>query len=602
MYVSSGKWYFESEVIAPRMGVGIANRLQNLNSYLGDSTNSYAYFDINHSWYNNSEVAGSYGATYTTGDVIGVALDMDNGTLNFYKNGTDQGQAFSGISGEYALCVTLYGYGGYAGSAAAVNFGQRPFYNPSNVPSGYNTLSSQNFADTSILLPREHFDTLLYTGNGSTQSITGLLFSPDWLWIKEEDQSSNHGIFDSVRGAGKSLNTNNLNAQQTQTDSVTSFDANGFSLGDNTDSGPDVNYTNGNDFVAWNWNAGSAASKTYTVTVVSDSGNKYRFDGFGTSAVTLDLEEGGTYIFNYPSAHPFRFSTTSDGTHGGGAEYTTGVTVLSSTSVQIVVPASAPTLHYFCTLHSGMGGTINTNSTLGSSNFNGTTQSLVKANPTAGFSIVRYTGNGSTSASTTIGHGLGVSPDVIITKKLDSAGTDFGWSTWHHKLLHASYGQDVGIWLNRTDAQNPAMWAGHSNFSSTVFTPADLNYNNVNNSTYINYVFSEVAGYSNFGKYVGNGSSAGNMVFLGFRPAFVMQKRIDSTGHWYIFDNKRNGFNVDNDSISPNLPDAEYDVSIIDFTSMGFVFKTSAAAHNASGATYIFMAFSEAPFKYSRAR
>ena len=600
MYVSSGKWYCEVEVLGPRVGVGIANRFHSNDTYLGVSTNSYAYFDLNHSWYNNSEVAGSYGATYTTGDVIGIALDMDNGTLNFYKNGVDQGQAFSGISGEYALCVSLYGGGGYSGSAAAINFGQRPFYNPSNVPSGYNTLSSENFADSTILSPRQHFDTLLYEGNASTQSITGLLFSPDWLWIKEIDQSSNHGIFDSLRGPGKSLNTNNINAEQTQTDSVTSFDANGFSLGDNTDNGPDVNYTNLEDFVAWNWNAGSAASKTYTVTVVSDSGNKYRFDGYGTSAVTLDLEEGGTYIFNYPSAHPFRFSTTSDGTHGGGAEYTTGVTVLSSTSVQIVVPASAPTLHYYCTQHSGMGGTINTNSLLGSSNFNGSIISIVKANTTAGFSIIKYIGTG--SAGATVGHGLGVAPDVIVHKNRNDSSASF-WSVYHKSAYNSASDPNI-IYFNTNAAQadDTNILGTSVTIDSTKFSLGDYNGVNGSNDDMVSYCFSSVSGFSNFGKYVGNGSSAGNMVFLGFRPAFVMQKRIDSTGHWYIFDNKRNGFNVDNDSISPDLPNSEYDVSIIDFTSMGFVWKTNAEVHNASGATYIFMAFSEAPFKYSRAR
>ena len=103
----------------------------------------------------------------------------------------------------------------------------------------------------------------------------------------------------------------------------------------------------------------AATSTTYTVTVQNPgSGNKFYIGG--VQQLALNLTEGNTYIFNYPSAHPFRFSTTADGTHGGGTEYTTGVTHNSSTQVTIVVPVGAPTLYYYCANHSGMGGTANT--------------------------------------------------------------------------------------------------------------------------------------------------------------------------------------------------------------------------------------------------
>ena len=97
-----------------------------------------------------------------------------------------------------------------------------------------------------------------------------------------------------------------------------------------------------------------------TVTVV---GGVFVIDG--VSQDTLDLYEGNTYVFNYPSGHPFKFSTTSNGSHGGGSEYTTGVTTNGTQGqagayVQIVVAASAPTLYYYCSSHSGMGGTANT--------------------------------------------------------------------------------------------------------------------------------------------------------------------------------------------------------------------------------------------------
>ena len=102
-----------------------------------------------------------------------------------------------------------------------------------------------------------------------------------------------------------------------------------------------------------------SAIRTFTVTVAyADGGNKYFLDGIQQD--TINLAEGYTYVFNYPSAHPFKFSTTSDGTHSGGSEYTTGVTHNSSTQVTIVVADSAPTLYYYCSLHSNMGGQANT--------------------------------------------------------------------------------------------------------------------------------------------------------------------------------------------------------------------------------------------------
>ena len=181
-------------------------------------------------------------------------------------------------------------------------------------------------AYTTIDKPTDYFNTVLYTGNGGTQSITGVGFQPDWIWTKGRSGSRGHTLVDSLRGATKTLESATSSAEETHSNSITSIDSDGFSLGNRNQGN-----ANSETFVSWNWLAGGTAPAiTYSVKVVSDSGNKYRFDDFGTSAVTLDLQEGGTYTFDQSdssnSGHPLRFSTTSNGTHGGGSEYTTGVT------------------------------------------------------------------------------------------------------------------------------------------------------------------------------------------------------------------------------------------------------------------------------------
>ena len=434
--VSSGKWYVEFKMVSGYSSLDATIRIGIITSSAGHraSNNDALYYEntnnatsVNYGnngtvyLVNTSQISGL--TTYTNNDVMGIALDLDNDKFfvskngTFFTNGTGTQDPAAGTNPLYSGGVLTSrkseGFeivvSGYSDKVITADFGQQGFaYTP---PTGFKAISTANLPDPTILLPNKYFDTLLYTGNNTDdRNITGLNFQPDWLWIKERSGTDNHLLFNSIVGTSNFLNSNNYNGQGNDPNALQSFNSDGFQIGTSSE-------LNGNSetYVAWNWDAGETDGKTYTVTVVSDSGNKYRFDGFGTSAVTLDLAEGGTYIFNYPSAHPLKFSTTADGTHGGGSEYTTGVTHNTSTQVTIVVAASAPTLYYYCGSHSGMGGQVNTNSTLGSSNFDGTIQVKLKVNATAGFSIGTYSGNG--SAGATIGHGLGVKPDAIIIKK-----------------------------------------------------------------------------------------------------------------------------------------------------------------------------------------
>ena len=465
-------------------------------------------------------------------------------------------------------------------------------------------------AYTTIDDPTIYFNTVTYTGNGGTQSITGVGFQPDWIWIKERNLTSSHALTDSVRGKTKKLKSDDTDAEETNTNLITSFDSDGFSLGDNGNS----NQSSSQTYVAWNWLAGGTAPTiTYSVKVVSDSGNKYRFDDFGTSAVTLDLQEGGTYTFDLSDSsndgHPMKFSETSNGSHGGGSTYSTGVVYqldgasvtesnyvsnfnsASSRKIIITVSASAPTLYYFCHYHSGMGGQVNTNSTFGSSNFSGSIQSTVSAGITQGMSIVSYTGTGSLA---TIGHSVGSEPAWLIFKKRSEARD---WMVYHHKNTSAP--ETDFLLLNSTDAT-----VDNDNFmndtapTSSVFTVKGFNEVNKSSQTYICYAFTEKKGYSKFFQYEGNSNSDGSYIHLGFKPAWLMVKPIDSADNWVMFDNKRH--NAKNSSTSPyflyaNKSFAETtDTKLIDFLSNGFKIRSSGNTVNRSS-TFIGMAFAESP-------
>jgi hypothetical protein len=218
-----------------------------------------------------------------------------------------------------------------------------------------------------------------------------------------------------------------------------------------------------------------------------------------------------------------------------------------------------------------------------------------KESASAGFDIVTYTGTG---ANRTVAHSLGVAPSMIIFKRRNST------SNW--PVYHVSNGNTAGVYLNGTNAKNTSVdfW-NNTSPTSTVFTLGAANEVNVNTSTNVAYCFSEVAGFSKFGSYTGNGSTDGPFVFCGFRPAFVMIKRTDSTADWYSRDAARDTYNPVNNTLFSNTSAAEENwggAYPLDFTSNGFKLRTSVAGFNASGGTYIFMAFAESPFKNALAR
>ena len=613
VFPNTGKWYLEVYVNNLNIGSGVG--YTQITVYGDTGGSRYLWWVYASPYYqiatnSTTETIGSI----SNGDIIQVAYDSDTGNVWFGKNNTwylsgdpANGTAMSPattVANDYAK-LYLAGRSGSAQNTLNVNFGQQGFlYTP---PTGFKAISSKNIPDPTILLPNEHFNTLLYTGNGSTQSITGLNFAPDWVWIKERSSTSSHGLGDTVRGALKVLESDTTDAQVTTSTNFVSFDSNGFTHGN----GGRVNES-GQTYVAWNWNGGDADSKTYRVVVSSagGSGNKYRFRNsansatFAADAVSLDLEEGGTYTFDGSdstmASHPIKLSTTANGTHGGGSSYNTGVTYeldgstvtesayvsgyssATSRKLIITVAASAPTLYYYCHVHSGMGGQINTKSKKGSTNFDGSVKSTVKANTTAGFSIVTYTRNG---GSITVGHGLGVAPNIHIRKRRDSADPWVAYNT----IIDGSMDY---LSLNTTDAKND------SGFSA----PTSTTFNDDGSGNMVVYAFSEVAGYSKFGMYKGTGSTDGAFVYTGFRPALVITKQTNAAGSWFLFDNKRNGSNETEPYVMANVNNTEATDLGWDLLSNGFKNRNSYVATNSLGADYLYLAFAESPFKNNRAR
>ena len=324
---------------------------------------------------------------------------------------------------------------------------------------------------------------VLYTGTGATQTIA-VGFQPDLVWIKSRSAATDNKLTDSVRGATKALISNSTAAETTDTNGITAFTSNGFTLGSDS-----VYNTNGATYVAWCWQAG----------------------------------QGST-----------------------------------------------------------------------SSNTNGSITSTVSVNASAGFSVVTYTGNG--TAGATVGHGLGVAPAFIINK---SRSAVISWAVYHSALTGTA-----GIFLDQaTGAVTNSGYWNNTNPTSSVFSIGNSTLVNVASQTQVAYCWTPIEGYSSFGKYIGNGSTDGVFVYTPFRPKFVIIKRTDTTGDWYTFDTIRDPYNATAQGLSPNSSTAEASYTGWgDLLSNGFKIRRTDAAWNGSGATYIYMAFAENPFKNALAR
>ena len=294
-----------------------------------------------------------------------------------------------------------------------------------------------------------------------------------------------------------------------------------------------------------------------------------------------DVARGATKVIQWSTNNP-QYTDPSQGWVSGFTS--DGFTVTSGSTDDGNVNNGSETYVAYCWKAGGSGssntdGSINTTKT--------------SANTTSGISIVTYTGDGNSSA--TLGHGLSSAPKVLLNKPLGMSGYD--WNVQHGALGATKY-----LYLSSTAAAATAtqMWNDTAPTSS-VFTVGT--YDNVNkvSETYLTYCFSEVQGYSKFGLYKGNDSADGTFVYTGFRPAWVMLKATSGGEGWYIVDNKRQGFNPENEELFAQSNGAEGTSNRIDLLSNGFKLRDNNSLVNSSSITsYIYMAFAEAPFVNSK--
>ena len=525
--VTGHKWYFEGKCTGSGnnwIGIieenGYTNSANTNSSIAGSASfNTYLYGHNGLIYYGSSST--STGATFTTGDIMGVLVDLESGTntIQFYKNGTAQGSAFN-LTGTGINYTPMSDRGSGSGDGFWFNFGQEGTFGTgsgggNSDATGYGsfyyddgasakalctgnlpTADAIDPAQTSDDFPQKLFQPLTYTGTGSSGSIT-TEFQPDFIWMKNRGTTKRHYVVDSNRG---------------------------------------INSTS-------------------------------------------------------PYLHP-----DSDVSEGTGNS--TGVSGVSSTSISFgggldYVNASSNT--YVSWHWRSNGGTTAANSV-------GGTDSVTQVDPSKALSIVTYTGISGSSGSSTVGHGMGVVPQLIFHKARNASG---GWWTQFASSTDANYFLE----LNGTRAQTElaaGTYGAMSRPTTSVFSINGVDGVGGESRNYVAYCFANIEGYCKVGSFVGNGNTDGPFIYTGFRPSLVVRKRFDGSGSWLVKDDARNPTNDGSIEVltwnSDGAENPQTETSDgVDFLSNGFKLKATNNGSNGDGLTYVYLAISFNPFKYSTA-
>jgi hypothetical protein len=550
---SSGKWFAEVTCTSgSQMMVGVVT---DQYSPISGTTRAHAVSSgggsvAYHATTGNKRIDtsdSSYGATYGNGDVIGIALNLDDDEITFYKNGSSQGTITGkSFTGGYTFFVSNGGSTQTQG--ITVNFGQRPFaYTP---PTGYLSLCTQNLTDPTIADGSLYFDTKLYTGNGGNNPQTGLGFSPDFVWLKNRSDATGwHQFRDIVRGGDKNLASNATNAETDASNKDLDFDSNGFTL--TGTSGSTDDNKSGDAYVAWAWDAGTSNT--------SISAGGLNSSVYDQSVVWSSQGTATNWQASYPFTRIFNgndYGSWDQAASGNSASWTHTIYNVSSFKIRLYVPnrtyhtaandvkingsdivqahVITPNLaEGWHTLDIGNIGTFTSlevddsywyvqaiyinGKQLVDSNVTPplnvpSIASTVRANPSAGFSIVEFTNP--SSGDWTFGHGLNAAPEFFVMRP---KGATSNWQTYHKGLTALGSGRKF-LWLNSTNAEmgtNNTYWTSDPDssvcYAGTGMQPGSQ-------QVHIAYCFAPVEGYSAFGSYTGNGSADGPFVYTGFRP------------------------------------------------------------------------------------
>ena len=503
----TGKWYWELAATT------------NGNLYYGLWTTNYTDTDAGQDYGTGKQVLGTggitggssgayFGSAVSNGDIIGMAVDCDNGKIWWSKNGTWGSSGNPATGANQALTFTATDVykiivAGASGNVSDINFGQNGTFTGTKTaqgnadgggvgnfyyapPSGFKALCTKNLPNPSIKKSSDHFNAVVYTGTGSTRSVTGVGHKPGMLWIKAYSTTDDHRVQDEVRGSTKQLDINNTDAEYTAADGITSFDSDGFTIG-------------------------------------ADSSNQFNVSG--TSSVAFSWKGAGS----------------------------------------------------------------------GSANNSGDINATVSANPTAGFSIIKWTADGSNN--NTVAHGLGIKPSVVWYKKIADGG-----HSWY-VLTDAYDGSQDYLRLSNADFISVSAGGYGWQTSSTI-----SNWTWNSGHEMMAYAFAEIEGFSQFGAYNSNAVVNGPFIHTGFTPKFFMARHINNptSEWWYQYDTARDDANPIPAMLFPNANSAQYTSgsNVIDIVSNGIKLRANNGTINGytSANNYFYMAFAESPFKYANAR